>query len=138
MIPIKGLDHVVLRVRDLERSLGFYRDVLGLAIERELPNEVGLVQLRAGTALIDLVPVDGRLGRAGGPAPGPTGHNMDHFCVEAEPFDETAIRSLLKEHGIECGETETRYGARGNGPSIYLQDPDGNTMEIKGPPMDPK
>lgn len=133
-IPIKGLDHVVLRIRDLDRSLGFYRDVLGLRVERELPDDIGLVQLRAGTGLIDLVPVESQLGRNGGRAPGPTGRNMDHFCIEVDPFDEIPIRSLLQEHGIECGETEIRYGARGDGPSIYIQDPDGNTVELKGPP----
>jgi catechol 2,3-dioxygenase-like lactoylglutathione lyase family enzyme len=131
-IPIVGLDHVVLRVTDLERALGFYTDVLGLRIERELPPEIGLVQLRAGAALIDLVPLDGMIGRQGGAAPGEGGRNMDHFCLQVEPFDERALRAHLERHGIEAGPTAQRYGAKGNGPSIYIRDPDGNTVELKG------
>ena len=137
MIPIVGLDHVVLRVRDIERTLGFYRDVLGLAVERELPGDVGLVQLRAGKALVDLVAVDSQIGRMGGVAPGREGRNMDHFCLDVDPFDESEIRAHLNAHGVSCGETSNaRYGARGFGPSIYLQDPDGNTVELKGPPSE--
>ena len=135
MIPIVGIDHVVLRVRDLERSLAFYRDALGLSVERALPAEIGLVQLRAGNTLLDLVPVESQLGRAGGAAAGPDGHNMDHFCFEVDPFDEPGLRAHLRSHHISCGETGPhRYGARGFGPSIYLEDPDGNTVELKGPP----
>ena len=65
MLRIRGIDHVVLRVRDRDRALAFYRDVLGCTLEREQAS-LGLWQLRAGTALIDLVPVDGPLGSAGG------------------------------------------------------------------------
>ena len=135
MIPITGIDHVVLRVRDLERALSFYRDILGLPVERELPAATGLVQLRAGDALLDLVPVEGQLGRAGGAAPGREGRNMDHFCLDVDPFDEASIRAHLAAQDVACGETsQGRYGARGFGPSIYIQDPDGNTVELKGPP----
>jgi glyoxylase I family protein len=134
VIPISGLDHVVLRVRDLTAALDFYRGVLGLEIERELPPEVGLVQLRAGRALIDLVPMDGAIGRMGGAPPSEDGRNMDHFCLQLESFDEDAIRSHLERHGVDAGPTETRYGALGNGPSIYIRDPEGNTVELKGPP----
>jgi glyoxylase I family protein len=134
MIPIAGLDHVVLRVRNLDAALHFYRDVLGLSVERALPAEIGLVQLRAGAALVDLVPLDGLIGRQGGPAAGETGHNMDHFCLQVEPFDEAAIRAHLEAHGIEAGPLARRYGARGEGPSIYIEDPDHNTVELKGPP----
>ena len=134
MISVAGLDHVVLRVRDLERALAFYRDVLGLAVERELPPEIGLVQLRAGAALVDLVPVDGAIGRQGGAPAGEEGRNMDHFCLQVEPFEEGALRAHLAKHGVPAGPTESRYGARGNGPSIYVRDPDGNTVELKGPP----
>ena len=133
MISISGLDHVVLRVADAERSIAFYRDVLGCALERHL-KEIGLVQMRAGTALIDLVPVDGELGRQGGPAPETTGRNMDHFCLRVEPFDEKRIRAHLGHVGIACGETARRYGAEGFGPSIYIEDPDGNVVELKGSP----
>ena len=132
MVPVTGLDHVVLRVRDLDAMLDFYRDTLGCPVERTL--DIGLVQLRAGSSLIDLVPVDSELGRAGGgPPDGP--RNMDHFCLQVEPFDEEAIRRTLASRGYSAGPVESRYGARGDGPSIYVADPEGNTVELKGPPF---
>ena len=132
-IPVRGLDHLVLRVTDLERMVGFYGQVLGCPVERR-QDEIGLVQLRAGSALIDLVPVDGKLGRMGGAAPGPEGRNLDHLCLRVEPFDEAAIRAHLAATSWAAGPVESRYGAEGEGPSIYLQDPEGNTVELKGPP----
>jgi len=133
MISIREIDHLVLRVRDLPRMLSFYVDVLGCKVERRL-DDLGLVQLRAGRSLIDLVPVDGELGRAGGAAPGAQGRNLDHFCLRVEPFDAATLREHLLAHGIDMGELRTRYGAEGNGPSIYLDDPEGNVVELKGPP----
>ena len=132
-ITIRNLDHVVLRVSDVERAITFYGDVLGCAVERRV-EKLGLYQLRAGSALIDLVDVNGTIGQAGGPAAGAAGHNMDHFCVRVEPFDAAAIAAHLEAHGIGAGPVEQRYGAEGDGPSIYLKDPDGNTVELKGPP----
>ncbi len=133
MIRIKGLDHVVIRARDADALVAFYRDVLGCPVERESSPEFGLTQLRAGDSLIDVVSVDGELGRMGGAAPGEGGRNMDHFSVRVEPFDEDAIRTHLAHFGVEGSELKTRYGAEGNGPSIYLEDPEGNTVELKGP-----
>jgi len=133
MIRIVAIDHLVLRVVDLERMLGFYRDVLGCRIARRR-DDIGLVQLHAGTAMIDLVPVTGTLGRAGGKPPGTDGRNVDHFCVRIASFDEPAIRAHLAAHGVSAGPVEQRYGAEGEGPSIYLDDPEGNTVELKGPP----
>lgn len=132
MIRIREIDHLVLRVLDLERMLQFYCGVLGCTVERRL-DELGLVQLRAGRSLIDLVPVTGPLGRAGGAAPGAEARNLDHFCVRVDPFDEPCIRAALAQQGIEAGPVATRYGAEGAGPSIYLTDPEGNTVELKGP-----
>jgi catechol 2,3-dioxygenase-like lactoylglutathione lyase family enzyme len=132
MIRLREIDHLVLRVRELPRMLDFYVGVLGCSVERRL-DDIGLVQLRAGRSLIDLVPVDGALGRAGGAAPGKQGRNLDHFCVRVEPFDETALREHLRAHGIEMGPLQQRYGAEGNGPSVYLDDPEGNVVELKGP-----
>lgn len=133
MIRITGIDHVVLRVRDLPQMQHFYINVLGCTVERDEP-EIGLYQLRAGSALIDLVPVDSVLGRQGGQAPDPVhGHNVDHVCVRVEPFDGEAILVYLAAHGVSAGSIESRYGAEGRGPSIYLQDPEGNTIELKGP-----
>ena len=133
MIHIREIDHVVLRVTNPDRMIGFYCTVLGCTLERRR-DDLGLIQLRAGRSLIDLVPVDGEIGRAGGAAPGKEGHNLDHFCVRVEPFDVQAIRAHLAAHGISAGEVATRYGAEGEGPSIYLSDPEGNTVELKGPP----
>lgn len=128
-----GLDHVVLRVRDLEQSLAFYQGVLGCTIEK-VQARIGLTQLRAGRALIDLITLDGVLGSKGGAAPGAEGRNMDHFALGVTPFDEAAIRAHLSAHGIEVIEAGPRYGAEGEGPSVYVQDPDGNVVELKGPP----
>ena len=127
------IDHLVLRVVDLQRMLQFYVEALGCTVERR-QDGIGLVQLRAGSALIDLVPVDGPLGRAGGAAPGKEGHNLDHFCLRIEPFDEHSIVAHLARHGLACGPVERRCGAQGEGPSIYLSDPEGNGVELKGPP----
>ena len=131
MITVREIDHVVLRVRDLGRSLAFYRDVLGCAVELARPN-IGLWQLRAGRSMIDLVPVDGKLGASGGAPPGDQGRNVDHVCLRVEPFDEQAIRAHLAAHGVKAGSTEQRVGAEGTGPSIYVEDPDGNVIELKG------
>lgn len=133
MIRIRNIDHLVLRVTDLDRMTSFYCGALGCTIERR-QDEIGLVQLRAGSALLDLVPVDGKLGRAGGAAPGTEGRNLDHFCFRVDPFDEAAIRASLASHAVSAGPLESRYGAEGEGPSIYVTDPEGNVVELKGPP----
>ena len=133
-IDIDAIDHVVLRVKDLSASLAFYRDALGLSVERQL--DIGLVQLRAGASLIDLVPLASPLGSLGGAGPGADGRNMDHFALQLGRFDAAAIFAHLAAHGIEHGETAERYGAKGIGPSIYIKDPDGNTVELKGPATD--
>jgi catechol 2,3-dioxygenase-like lactoylglutathione lyase family enzyme len=132
MIRVRDIDHVVLRVAELDRAIAFYRDVLGCAVERR-QDDIGLVQLRAGRSLIDLVPVDGPLGRMGGAAPGKEGRNLDHFCLRVDPFDEAAIRGHLREHGVDAGPVASRYGAEGEGPSLYFDDPEGNIVELKGP-----
>jgi catechol 2,3-dioxygenase-like lactoylglutathione lyase family enzyme len=123
---------VVLRVGDLERALRFYCDVLGCTQERRI-DALGLVQLRAGAALVDLVAVDSPLGRVGGPAAGETARNMDHFAVQLERFDEAMLRAHLAAHGVAPGDVAQRYGALGMGPSMYVRDPDGNVVELKGP-----
>jgi catechol 2,3-dioxygenase-like lactoylglutathione lyase family enzyme len=132
MLEILDIDHIVLRVADLDRMLAFYCEALGCHVERR-KDDIGLIQLRAGSAMIDLVPVDGELGRTGGAAPGPEGRNLDHFCLRVGPFDAKAIRDNLARHGIEAGPVKSRYGAEGIGPSIYIEDPEGNVVELKGP-----
>jgi glyoxylase I family protein len=130
-IRIDRIDHVVLRIRDLERSLRFYCDVLGCCEERRL-EALGLYQLRAGRSLIDLVTIDGPLGKLGGPAPGTGGRNVDHVALLLEHFDAMALRAHLERHGVEPGEVADRYGAEGPGPSMYIRDPDDNVVELKG------
>ncbi len=133
MIRLREIDHVVLRTSDLDAMLRFYCDVLGCTVERR-QDEIGLVQLRAGRSLVDLVPVDGKLGRAGGAAPGREGRNVDHVCFRVDPFDAEAIVAHLADNGVAAGDVASRYGAEGEGPSIYVADPEGNTVELKGPP----
>src|SRR5262245_31438253 len=130
-LKLKGLDHLVLRVRDLEGMVAFYCDVLGMTVERRQA-AIGLVQLRAGAQLVDLVPVEGVLGRQGGAAPGREGRNLDHFCLNVEDFDLAAVTAHLQAHGVAVGESGQRYGAGGQGLSVYLTDPEGNGVELRG------
>jgi glyoxylase I family protein len=133
MLRISNLDHLVLRVTDLRAMMTFYTDILGCPVEK-IQEDLGLYQLRAGSALIDLVPIDGPLGRKGGAAPGTEGRNLDHFCLRVDPFDANTIIAHLREHGANPAPVASRYGAEGQGPSIYVTDPEGNVVELKGPP----
>lgn len=129
---MRGLDHIVLRVADLPRMLAFYHEVLGCTDERAQP-ELGLFQLRAGASLIDLVTLDGKLGARGGAAPGAEGRNLDHFALAIDPFDREGLGTHLAAHQVDIIEEGPRYGAEGEGPSIYIRDPEGNVVELKGP-----
>jgi catechol 2,3-dioxygenase-like lactoylglutathione lyase family enzyme/mannose-6-phosphate isomerase-like protein (cupin superfamily) len=132
---VRRLDHVVLRTADLDRAIAFWRDGLGCEVARRR-DELGLVHLRAGDAMIDLVDVAGPLGRAGGAPPGEGGRNVDHVCLRVDPFDPAAIAAHLDAFGVAYdGRVQQRFGAQGEGPSIYATDPDGNVVELKGPPM---
>lgn len=130
---VERIDHLVLRVRDLQRSLAFYRDVLGCTVARERPT-LGMVHLHAGTSMIDLVSVDGSIGQRGGPAPGEQGRNLEHLCLRVEPFDESAMIRYLDAHGVQVdAPASNNLGAEGDGMSLYVRDPDGNGVELKGP-----
>jgi len=131
-IAIQAFDHIVLRIRDKDRMLAFYTGVLGLAIDRDRP-ELGLTHVRAGPQMIDLVTLDGPLGQKGGAGPAETGRNVDHFALQVRPFDEPAIRAHLATHGVDVIEEGERYGADGDGFSLYVKDPEGNVVELKGP-----
>jgi catechol 2,3-dioxygenase-like lactoylglutathione lyase family enzyme len=131
MFHIRDIDHVVLRVTDLERMIAFYCDALGCSVHWRRP-DLGLVHLRAGNAMIDLVPVDGPLGQKGGAPPGAEARNMDHFCVRVAPFDVDAIVAHVQAHGARLGEIRPRFGAQGEGTSIYVFDPEDNLVELKG------
>jgi glyoxylase I family protein len=132
MFDIRHIDHVVLRVRDIETMRRFYCEVLG-AQHVAYRARFGMSHLRVGAAMLDLVEVDGPLGKQGGAAPGREGRNMDHLCFRVEPFDQEAIVAHLRKHGVQVGDIRARFGAEGNGISIYLADPEGNTVELKGP-----
>ncbi|HEX7912572.1 MAG TPA: VOC family protein [Paraburkholderia sp.] len=131
-IHIREIDHIVIRATDVEAMSRFYCDVLGCRVEKE-QRELGLTQLRAGRSLIDLLQVGARLDHAENGVPG-AGRNMDHVCLRIEPFDADALKAHLAEHGVRLGELGLRYGADGFGPSLYLFDPEGNMVELKGPP----
>ena len=135
MFNIKHIDHLVIRVGNLRPMLDFYINVIGCSLEKT-QEDLGLYQLRAGDSLIDFVPIDGPLGRAGGVAPGREGRNLDHFCLRIEPFEGDRILEYLRSKGINPGKIESRYGADGDGPSIYVTDPEGNVVELKGPPYE--
>ena len=124
-----GLDHVVIRARNPERLIAFYRDVIGCPVERTL-EEYGLVQLRAGNGLVDIVDAAGKLGLDGGPPPNGQGINMAHFCLLLD-MDEQSLREHLLRHQVTHGEFAVRYGATGFGLSTYIKDPEGNSLELK-------
>ena len=128
-----GLDHVVLRVSDMAGQERFYCEVVGCAVARRRP-ELGLLHLRAGRTMIDLVDAAGPLGQEGGGLPDHGAPNVDHLCLRVDPFDANAIAGHLRRHGVEPSEVGIRYGADGEGPSLYLHDPEGNRIELKGPP----
>ncbi|HYR35485.1 MAG TPA: VOC family protein [Burkholderiales bacterium] len=117
---LREIDHVVLRVSDMQRMVRFYSEVLGTEFVAFRP-QFNMTHLRAGSSMIDLVAAEGG------------GRNMDHFCLRVEPFDQEAIVAHLRSHGVAVGDVRTRYGAEGNGVSIYLTDPEGNQVELKGP-----
>lgn len=130
---VEHIDHVVLRVRDLARSEDFYCQVLGCQVVRRREH-LGLVHLRTGTSMIDLVALEGTLGRRGGAGAGVEGRNVDHLCLRVEPFDVDAIVGFLGRQGVVVqGPAKVNFGAEGDGLSLYLRDPDGNAIELKGP-----
>ena len=127
---ITGLDHVVVRAKDIDKMIGFYRDLLGLPVAKH--NEaLGLWHLTAGSSMIDLVDINGTLGRTGGAPPGGA-NNVDHIAIAIEPFDAEALSAYFAQHGIATDPVKTRFGAQGDGPSIYVRDPEGNAIELKG------
>jgi glyoxylase I family protein len=129
---ILGLDHIVLRCGDLRRMTDFYTNVLGCSIEKRV-DRLGLIHLRAGASLIDLIGVEGELGRVGGAPPAIEARNMDHLCLRIEAFDIGAIRQHFAAHAVELSPVQQNFGAEGDGPSVYFKDPEANTIELKGP-----
>jgi len=131
MLDILSLDHIVLRTTNIEEMLYFYTKILNCSIERETPKETGLTQLRAGSALIDLVVVNSRLGAMGGGPPTKSENNLDHFCLQIKALPESEIIGYLEQQGVIVGGFESRYGSQGIGNSLYITDPDGNGVELR-------
>lgn len=131
MFEVAGIDHVVLRTDKLDKMLAFYCETLGCEIERETSADMGLTQLRAGNALIDLVTTDSKLGKLGGGPPSQTENNMDHFCLQLKPISEQEISDYLNRHGFPKCVFADRRGAQGVGRSVYIKDPEGNTVELR-------
>ena len=128
---LEGLDHVVLLVDDMAAAQRFYTEVIGCTVDRALP-EYGMLQLRAGAALIDLVAYTSSEGAWAKPDVA-GGRNMDHVALATGPWDPDALRAHLAAHRVDIVEEGERYGARGDGYSVYVRDPAGNTVELKGP-----
>lgn len=129
---IREIDHVVIRTTDPGGLARFYCEALGCTLEKEQP-DIGLTQLRAGRSMIDLLAVGSSIDRADSGTPG-DGRNMDHLCLRVEHYDGAQLMAHLTAHGARLGTEGKRYGADGYGQSLYLFDPDGNMVELKGPP----
>jgi catechol 2,3-dioxygenase-like lactoylglutathione lyase family enzyme len=132
MLQVRSLDHFVLRVRNLESSLAFYRDVLGLKIEFLEEYRAGtrpFVSARVGeTSLIDLVP-----DATYDPEKGANAGGFLHFCLDVPTCDFERVIPWLRGKGVDVIEEQPvpRMGARGMGLSIYVRDPDGYVVELK-------
>lgn len=121
MFTIQGLDHIVLRTNHIKEMLYFYCDILGCTIEREQP-KINLTQLRAGSNLIDIVEVDTAVAQEN--------QNLEHYCLRIQPFDFTALKAHFEQQGLEVKRFGERYGSQGLGPSFYINDPQGNEVEL--------
>ncbi len=130
MFNVLGIDHLVLRTEDAPRLLDFYQTHLGLTLERS-ETDLGLYQLRAGNALIDIVPVNQTLGQQKGSQVSHSSPNLDHFCLQIHCASLADVRAHLLAKGVPCSELAERYGAEGFGMSFYITDPDGNDVELK-------
>ena len=158
---LKRLDHVVIRCQNYRAMFEFYTQVLGCTIDK--PSDVNrfggaLTHLRAGDAMIDLLSYDetalteeGRqavmkMHGGGEGVPSDKSLNdiasfeagvstMDHLCIRASPFDEEKIIEFMNEMGVNVIDSGNRYGSEGVGPSLYVKDPEGNVVELKGPPV---
>lgn len=137
VFAVKAFDHLVLRAREPDVLIAFYRDAIGCAVEWERP-ELGLTHLRAGSAMIDVVDINGPLGIDGVAEPAPYGRNVDHLCLRIDPFDFAVLATHFAKFGIVVEPPKDRFGATGFGQSIYLADPEGNGIELKAEDSRPK
>ena len=129
---LEGIDHILLLVDNMATARAFYETVLGCRFEEALP-QYGMAMLRAGAALINLVDISTPAGAWALPGVA-GGRNLDHFCIALGSHDEAALRRHLAAHGTEIVEESFHAGARGESLSLYVRDPSGNVIELKGPP----
>ena len=127
---LQTIDHAVIRAINARELVAFYVEVIGCELALDRP-ELGLTHLRAGEAMIDVVSIDGPLGKKGVSLAAGAGRNVDHLCLRIRPFDFEALRAHFEQFGILVAPPEKRFGAQGNGLSIYLTDPEGNGIELK-------
>ncbi len=140
-IDVDRLDHVVLLVKDLRRAARFYTEVLGLWVER-WREEIGLVQVRAGQSLIDLQLASGKRPLRTRARPGQPAReammrapvNVHHIALNVKRFDGPRLKRHFAKLGIAASEPRKQYGADGMGWAMDVIDPDGNIVELKGPP----
>lgn len=121
MLHVQALDHIVLEVRDVEASLDFYCNVLGFTDERTddfRAEQAPFPSVRVGASLIDLFPAVGTVSR------------LNHFCIEVSDGKEALIEEL-KTRGIQFEKPLMRFGAKGNGFSVYIRDPDDHVVELR-------
>jgi catechol 2,3-dioxygenase-like lactoylglutathione lyase family enzyme len=129
---LEGIDHILLLVSGMKAAVHFYTDVLGCTVEGALP-QYGMLQLRAGAALIDLVDIASPEATWAKP-PVAGGRNFDHLCLALGAHDEAKLRQHLARHHVEIIEEGVHGGSRGESLSLYVRDPSGNVIELKGPP----
>ena len=130
--PLKGLDHVVLLVGDMDAATAFYTEVIGCTVDNDL-RQYGMRQLRAGAHLIDLVDISSEQGAWARPEV-PGGRNVDHVALALGPAEPDKVRTHLAAHHVDIIEEGERTGAEGDTLSFYIRDPAGNQVELSFPP----
>jgi len=128
---IAGIDHLLVLVEGMGRALAFYEGVLGCEVDERLP-EYAMVVLRAGASKIDLADIADERGAWARPEVY-GGRNVDHFCLALRTSDEAALRAHLAAHRVTIVEEQLSAEAGGDRLSLYIRDPDGNVVELKGP-----
>ena len=130
LVKITEMDHIVLRCEDVERSLSFYTDVLGLKAER-------LEQWRAGevrfpSARLNADTIIDFFGSDQGPISRDGARNQDHFCMVIEPTDMDELKAKFEALGVEIqAGPGKRWGSHGDGISLYIYDPEDNVVELR-------
>ena len=132
--PLRGIDHVVLLIDDMDRATTFYTDVIGCTLDNDLP-QYGMRQLRVGEDLIDLVDISKAEGEWARPKVS-GGRNVDHVAIALGPADASAVRHHLASHGVPIEEEGDNIGALGRSLSFYVRDPAGNQIELSFLPPD--